>query len=333
MSISLRPDDSGPGALEPHEELADHLGGEFRETREASRATLVDTEALHYLAHYSSGVFDFSVDTLAEPPRPPDALPGSGRRDELQRLGRQLSFTVQSLDGILQEVRTGGLIRTVLHTENGAVFCDAVVPREHVVGLSLGADVNSADRALARLADRLRELVNLPSLNPGGWKSASIVTPLPSDEPDAKPFVAELVDLDTKAGLVMDECRRWTRPVDLQLAGYCRGNQVVFTVDHFDDDSLAPFFTQITVAARRRFYHSFAPELCSLAARLSRLTSGALGGLLLRMVLDVEQGAIYYYRLGAGEYMIGVTLTQAKVADADERMSRLTANAATLLPG
>ncbi|ONI89233.1 hypothetical protein ALI22I_17220 [Saccharothrix sp. ALI-22-I] len=315
--------------MELHEEQAEHVGPEFDLARLSCRAAIEQTPALHYLAHYSSGVFDFGIDALGDPvPAPdalPDALPGGTRREELKRLGRHLTFQVAALDRSLQEVRTGRLIRTVLHTEEGALFCDSVVPTEHVVGLVLdhaGAGplfghpaVDEADRAVAGLATRLRAQLSLGSLNPGGWESAQDVTPLPVDV-EAEPHV-------TAGEGPLTACLAAVRAQDLHLVAHVVGGEVRAMVDCLGDPSLAPFFKQITVDARRRFYHGFVQELGALTTKLNRAVSPVVGGLMERLVLDVEMGSIYYYRLSAGEYLAGVTIDQSRVRAADDRMSAL----------
>jgi hypothetical protein len=40
-------------------------------------------------------------------------------------------------------------------------------------------------------------------------------------------------------------------------------------------------------------------------------------------VLDVEQGAIYYYRIRPAEYLVGVTIIQRKVAEADRKIAEI----------
>ncbi|WP_433262773.1 hypothetical protein ACQPZF_30415 [Actinosynnema sp. CS-041913] len=311
--------------MELYEEEAEHLGPEFDTTRHACRAAIVKSPALHYLAHYSSGVFDFGVDALGDPPSPPDALPGGTRREELKRLGRHLTFQVTSLDRALQEARTGRLIRTVLHTEQGALFCDSVVPTEHVVGLVLdhaGAGplfghpaVDEADRAIAELATGLRGELSLGSLNPGGWETFGAPQALPGAGP-REPHVS--------AGEgALDACAEAVRAQDLHLVAHVAGGEVLAMVDHLADPSLGPFFKQVTVEARRRFYLGFVRELGGLATRLNRAVRPVVGGLLVRAVLDVEMGAVYYYRLGPGEYVVGVTIDQAQVGEADDRMSAL----------
>jgi hypothetical protein len=311
--------------VELHEEQAEHVGPEFDLARQACGAAIRETPALHYLAHYSNGVFDFGIDALGDQPPPPDGLPGGTRREELKRLGRHLTFQVATLDRTLQEVRTGRVIRTVVHTEEGALFCDSVVPTEHVVGLVLDHTgtgplfghpaVDEADQAVAGLATRLRGQLSLGSLNPGGWESAEDVVALPVDE-EAQPHVS------VGDGPLVS-CVEAVRATDLHLVAHVVDAEVRAMVDCLGDPSLAPFFRQITVDARRRFYHGFVQELGALATKLNRAVSPVVGGLVERLVLDVEMGAIYYYRLRAGEYLVGVTIDQARVRAADDRMSAL----------
>lgn len=336
MSMSPRANGVGSDTYIPHEERAEHVGDEFSETIAAFRNTLWRATGLAYLAHYSSDVFDFSIDLLGDPPRSADALPGTTRRDQLQRLGRALSFAVSGLDRDLQEVRTGGLIRTVLHTEQGAGFCNSVVLGEHMVGFLVDCELSheledfrnhidhmqAADIAMGELATELRERISLPSANPGGWASANLATPMPATNPSGS-FVTVFADVDERTDQLKEACKRAVRPVDLHFVAYCKHGEVMFTADQLADRALAPFFTQITVAARRKFYLNFSRELCTLVGRLGRSTSGVLRGRLQRLVLDVEQGAIYYYRLNAGGYLVGVTIDQSRVSHADDQMSVL----------
>ncbi|QFZ22160.1 hypothetical protein [Saccharothrix syringae] len=314
--------------MELYEEEAEHLGPEFDTTRQACREAILKSPALHYLAHYSNGVFDFGVDVLGDPAPEPGALPGGTRREELKRLGRHLAFQVTALDRALQEVRTGRLIRTVLHTEEGALFCDSVVPTQQVVGLVLDhagvgplfghPAVEEADRAVARLATRLRAELSLGSLNPGGWETA--------DDAEALPAVRATEPHVTAGEGPLTACVEAVRARDLHLVAHVAGGEVLTMVDCLGDPALAPFFKQVTVDARRRFYHGFTAELGGLATKLNRAVAPVVGGLLARLVLDVEMGAVYYYRIGTGEYLVGVTIDQARVRDADDRMSALAAD-------
>lgn len=319
------------------EDEAPHLGGEFSWAKDECRNAVLSGQGLHHVAHYSSGVYDFAADVLDDLKLGPRAQ-DTRSREELQRLGRQLSFIATGLDRTLQEARTGALIRTVLHTEEGAIYCNSVVPREYVVGvtldrsaatqpdapLTMAAGIRAADEAASDLATSLRRRISQGSQNPGGWLAR---TEEPTEQalheeastPRLDP--ARPID-DARTDQVTNACQEAVDPGDLHFVAYCRHGDVALVADHLGHPSLGRFFTQITVDARRKLYTNFSHEFGALARRLNR-TIAALGGLLVRVVLDVEQGALYYYRLNAGEYVVGVTLDQSQVSQADDRMARL----------
>lgn len=322
--MSTSPKREADGApMPPHEERADFLGDTFLGARQACREAVADGDSLPYVAYFSRGVFTFSVDGLGAE---------FDRRSALHQLGRRLGHAAGDLDRALQESRTGPLIRTVLHTDNGAVVCDLVVPRENVVAVAFGdpaadspltdvEEVNKADKALSALVSRLRKRISLPSLNHGGWESAQAVRPLNSVGTTGEPRVAEFQELPDE---VRSACRAAVRPEDLQYIAYYTGGELVLEADHFGHDTLEPFFTQIAVDSRRAFYRVFGRQLEAVARRFNRIIAGAPpGGLVRRFVLDVEQGAVYYYRLDVGVYLVGVTVDQSRVRDADERLARL----------
>jgi hypothetical protein len=309
-----------------------------------------DSPALRYAGHYTAGVLDFSV----------DRLPGPTARDDCQRIGSQLTFTVADLDRVLRHARTGGLIRTVLHTLDGAMFCDFVVPESYLVALATtpGASgapgrgggergdggpgtrsvalsrlpgIRAADRSTAALVDAMRAQLRLGPQNLGGWLSerpavtgtpeAAPATPLARPAPGGRgPAVAGTLDLP---GDLAAEFQAQTGPDALHYVAYCRAGEPRFALDHFDHPGLRTFFEQSTPDAQRRFYGDFARDLAGRAVQLGKIVRPVLGRRMARMVLDVEQGAIFYYRVGPGEYLVGVTLDQREVATADDRLGRL----------
>ncbi len=318
------------------ETTAEFLSDAFAEARRTCRKLLATTPQLHFLGHYSQDLFDFGF----------TVLDGSGQdAAAVQWLGRQVSYEMNALDRVLQAARTGGLIRTVLQTEHAGVICQSVVPRENVVGLSLdrspadtpdlllteAPEVRGADLALSGLVDELRALISLPSLNPGGWAPAALAVAQPSTEPKVTEPRVWRADADADHA-VLDACLAAVRPEDLHFVGYCAGGELRASVDQLGHPSLAPFFTQISVDARREFYRGFSQQFGPLVLKLNRLLAGLNpSGPLLRVVLDVEQGAIFFYRLGTEEYLVGVTVAQARVSNADERMARLARNCAAAL--
>ncbi|MFI9811707.1 hypothetical protein [Saccharothrix variisporea] len=284
----------------------------------------MESDALPYVAYFSQGIFTFSADRLGEHYR---------GRSALHRLGRQLGHAADDLDGVLQEPRTGPLIRVVLHTDKGAVMRNVVVPKEHVVAVTLDStsrpdlpltdveEVTNTDQALSALGTRLRSRISLRSLNPGGWESAEVVRRLNAVGSDWEPRVAEFRDVPDE---VRAACRAAVRSEDLQYLAYYTGGELALEVDHLGHHALEPFFTQIAVDTRRSFYRVFGSQLEAVARRFNRIIAGAPpGGLVRRFVLDVEQGAVYYYRLDVGAYLVGVTIDQSRVRHTDERLARL----------
>jgi hypothetical protein len=102
----------------------------------------------------------------------------------------------------------------------------------------------------------------------------------------------------------------------------CRGPNLL-SVDYFGDEQVGPFFTLITIGSRRKFYADLALGLPHMLGPFRRLARSTVGGQLLRVTLDVEQGAVYYYQLNSADYLVGVTLDQNQVSVADEKMALL----------
>ena len=103
----------------------------------------------------------------------------------------------------------------------------------------------------------------------------------------------------------------------------CENGNVVSATDCLDAPAIRHLFTQMTPEARRRNYFELAKRFKVLAEELGQLMRAAVNGRLVRIVLDVEQGAIFSYRLPGKSYMVGVTLVQSQVGDADQRMAKL----------
>ena len=325
-----------------HEILAPHVGAEFDLVRDLCRDALHDAAALGYVAHYAGGQFDLSLDRLAEPAPEPDALPGGTRREDLQRFGRVLGFELEQTDGMLREVQSGGLIRIALQTENGAAVAARVVPGQHVVGVVLDAVsphnaepvpdavVHRVDESVSHLSTRLRRLISLGSQNPGGFETAPL-EPSTEGPGSAAGAVTRQAEPTDRARLLDDLCVDALDPAGLHLVAVYSAGTTELMVDCLEHESLRTFFTNITVSARRAFYERFGQGLDALAVRFNRAARHALGGRIHRLVLDVEQGAIYCYRLGTGVYLVGITMSQAQVYPAELRMAALATAARDLL--
>jgi|SRR5215470_11357560 len=280
---------------------------------------IIDASGPQSIVRITSGVTDFAVDAF-------DELPGDSEplRDACNRTARLVASVISIQDGKLVDARTGQLIRILMHGEHGAVYCFSVVPGQFIVGftvaptpkgaeLSRADSVHATDEAISGLVARLRRRMGLTDQNPGSYyrrsetRSDRSRPPAVTGRRDRPEF--QLIDAHVD-------------PADLHLAALIApGDELV--VDQLAHPQLSRFFGLISVDARRKFYAEYARDLPKIAGQLGRLVRTSVGGSLLRLVLDVEQGAVYWYRLGAGRFLMGVTLDQEQVEAADNKMSSL----------
>ncbi|MFD2420158.1 hypothetical protein [Amycolatopsis pigmentata] len=309
-----------------------HVDAKYQAAMDLCRNAMEDVPVLHHLAHFTRGSFDFAYDRLA-------SLPGTPvERDIYVRTGTQITNAAGELDRMLAATETGALIRTVVHGPRGLLVCDSVIPQEHVIGFchdasalptedASPADLAGArqvDSAIGRLVTDLRALISQPPLNPGSW-----ITPKPDDPEDAvvaSPRKVSPPHVEDEGGgtVLTDLLTGPLSPADLQFVAYCKDFRVLCTADQLAHPDIAPYFHQISVTERREFYQELGPAMPAWVRKLGRMASTVIGPRLERVVLDVEQGAVYYYRIRPGEYLIGVTMDQGRVAVTDSKMAALT---------
>lgn len=322
--------DDDPREPAPVARDASHVDAKFAVTRELCRQTLIQSPELHYLGHYTEGAFDFSYDRLEGTSGQPDWT-------DYERIGVQITNTFRGFDRLLQEAKTGALIRVVVHGQRGLVVCNSARPTEHVVGFSHaltalptdGAVLSrlpgacNVDEAISLLATELRKQVSLGPQNPGSWISAKpddVVFPL-VDTPAIQPYMEGTADR-LMTNLLVDQ----VDPVDLQLVAYCRRGQVEFSADQLDHPQLGSYFQEISVTERRLFYQHMCRYFPIIVRKLGRIAVSATGSRVERLVLDVEQGALCYYRIRPGEYLIGVTIDQRQVSSTDDKVGEIAIN-------
>lgn len=320
-----------------HDSVAGHAAGSGLDNmREECRRTLRAGRGPHHLAYYTDGIYDFDLDVLDSAPLGPRTSVDQVREDCLD-VGRQLSMFVRRLGRTLEDVRTGALIRTVLQSGDGVCFCNSVLPQHDVVGVLLRTDtgsspvpqptvrdVESADVAVSNLVTTLRGQFSQGPQNPGGWTTRRPRDQAP--EPAIGPGERETARAHVEGQWrdpVATACTAAVDVANLHYVAYYRQGELVFTADHFDHQRLRPFFMQQSVDERRQFYAGFGQDFGLIVSQLTRTCAPVLSGPLGRVVLDVEQGALYYYRVKFGEYLVGVTLDQSEVSHADEKLAHL----------
>jgi hypothetical protein len=320
-------------ARRPYIQRARHIGREYEVMIELATGILIASPHLHRMAHYTSGVFDFSVDVLDDVP-PHLVEPGesaASRRGNYLRAGQHLTFIAGHEDTALEELRSGRLIRTVLHSDHGAIYCSPVRPAEYVTGLTLDRtreEIDAADRTLAHLVTTIRRQIGLGSQNPGGWQTSR-----PVQIPDSRVAESSLTSGTRDSGqfvfrgeesrYVVNLFRTAVSPVDLHYVAYFQDGNFVSSADCLGDPSIGHLFTQITPDTRRRSYGGIGRRFKVLAGQFGHLMKTGVNGRLVRAVLDVEQGAIYYYRISDEVYLVGVTTSQPAVSKADDQMKKL----------
>lgn len=308
--------------------LTDQPGGEREQALlRICEQAVTSTVGLHHLAYYTDRVLDFALDVLAD---------RGSARPGLRRLGRQLCGEFELLDDRLRHAHTGALVRTVLRTDDVEVVCDPVVRAQYVVGVTYTDEhdyideSNQVDRSLARLVGRLRDQVGLASRNPGGYETDARAAPSTDDR-----RIAPHVDRrgDALPATVEQACLAALNPHGLHLVGCLVDDEVVFLADILEHSALALYFGgPVTPAYRREFYRELSGQLADIRTRLARVGASTLRGQLKRVVLDVEQGAVYYLRVDSRLHLVGMTLHQPRVRQVDLRLAELATECGKLHP-
>lgn len=304
-------------------EVARHFRSAMAPLRETLLPTVSPAGPLHHLAQCTGGVLDFAIDPAGAGPEGDEAR----ARDELLRgVDYRLSLKAEELDRRLEPARSGALIRLVTQSERGVVCCDRLVPGTYLIGaydqdLSPRAGgaregFDRADEALALLSTSVRRRFRLGSVNPGAFErdrsAAGTRRPATSHHafgPGDESLIAALV-----AAL---------SPDDAHYLAYYRSGEQLAAVDVLEHEDLAVFSAFIDAADRRHQYDAIGREFDSLIGELGRIVCPLIGSPLTRVVLDVEQGALYYFRIHRGEYIFGATLDQQQVLQTDLEIERV----------
>lgn len=112
---------------------------------------------------------------------------------------------------------------------------------------------------------------------------------------------------------------------DLHYVAYYVDGQPVLALDLLDHPDLERYFDVIEPYQRREEYHRQGKHLNTLSRKLNSELSALNTGDLVRLVFDVERGALYYYLVttDTNRFLVGVTLNQYKVYIADRKIATL----------
>lgn len=264
---------------------------------------------LAHTANFIDGMFRFAVEDA-------DLAPEDRRLHE--QIGGRLGPTFAKIDSWTAPLDSGRLIRLVVSCDTGGVYYISLRPGETQFGVAReGAPVETGDRQMAQISDRVRELYSLGPENLGGY--GTFVPALP-DVPEPAPVLFEAPGAD---GRLAELARRRVSPLDLHYVSGHRGGEHLFSTDVLTDDGLGTYFRKVSVTEHRKRYEEIFLFSRELVRSLTYRLRPALRGRLTRLVMDVEQGALYYRCLPDDLALFGVTLRQNNVWDADRRLETI----------
>ncbi|HCT75867.1 MAG TPA: hypothetical protein DGT23_04610 [Micromonosporaceae bacterium] len=122
---------------------------------------------------------------------------------------------------------------------------------------------------------------------------------------------------------MVELCKKYLSTTDLHfIAYYTEADECLFYIDFLDEDAMARYNVADT-PQRRKMYEQHGRHVRYLSSKLDKRFKELRSGILVRIVLDVEKGAIYYYKLRREGFLIGVTLEQTEVDPTDRKLSEL----------
>lgn len=299
---------------------------------------LLHAEGLAHLVLYDGDTAKVVLDASVAPSAGEFAL--SPESVSHERTGRQLYYILEELEPDFTALRTGALIRTVLRVPTGAVLYYLVEPGFHLYGATAAMDrLDELDARMAECVNGLRLPARYSPLNYGSWfndepwvskpvavPSASAPDPLPSPQASlpAAPYVAENRPAPRAPAPGIEDALRSALDVQgLHYIAYHQSPTTAWGYDIFDHPGLGDFFRVQTPDRRRSRYGRMGQLLPGVTQRMNLSLRAILQGELIQVVLDVEQGAVYFHALPGRRFLMGVTLDQSRVTEADQQVARL----------
>ncbi|MFC5754382.1 hypothetical protein [Actinomadura rugatobispora] len=282
---------------------------------------------VQYVSYYIRGNQQFWQDTFASAHAPGIASPDDAKRkrESLETSGQHLHYVVARLDKAFEPVRSGRLIRCVFDVGEGALFYYSPFHGEYLVGASLEeSPVDEADATMVWLCDEVRLARGYGgNQNPAGEHTKYDVDVDPADLLPQERYIDEYAVSGDSRGELSGHLRAALSPEALHYVAYFEGPDLVRSADLLRHRRLGSFTVGTEHADRRKHYERIGKLTHITSHRMDRMLLPLLGGVLHRVVLDVEAGAVYYRRLGNDQALIGITLDQAKVAVAEAALNTL----------
>jgi hypothetical protein len=298
---------------------------------------LVAGTPIRYLAHYRFGKIDLSADDL--PPRP-----GPGEPEltlpALERAGQRLISRLSQADEELSYLNTGPLIRLLVQTAEGALICDSIIPEHCLVAAVTGVPapgqpvcrqqaVRASDHELSRRIDELRAQHHHQPRDYGGYNGVSL-----TDEAPTVPFAP-----GEPRQPAMRRCLETI--TGLHYLALFHRSELVEDLDRFEEPAVQAALAASSPRSSRRSaedcrwqYRQVGLRMPEMLSRLTVVLDPVLGERLIRLVADVERGAIYVYPLPGHHFVLAVTLMQELVSVVEDGVAQLARHLESLMgPG
>lgn len=270
----------------------------------------------------------------AETPRPPGEFPAEPVSRHLERDGRQLFYILEELAPDFAELRTGALIRTVVRVPSGALLYHSVAADFHLCCATRQDRITELIARMNEGMDDLRPAVRYSMLHRRAYPSRYAAAAAASEKPPTSEHVAEADDVgegspytvDTAADEatgITDLLRAALGVHGLHYVAYYAAGVPTCTADIFRHPALRGHFGSATPQQRRDRYGLLGQLFPGVTGRMNTSLHALLGGEIQQIVLNVEQGAVYFQQLYDRHYLLGVSLNQSQLAEADQHIERL----------
>lgn len=306
---------------------AEHANAAFDPQVEDCKRAVRDLSALRCLGQLTNGVFDFAA-KASDYDKQWNAPP--------ERVGRELDMCVQDLNLACANLDSGPLIRVVIQGSHGALFHMMKLTGQSLFAFchaDLDRQVDEVDRRLFDILEEVFQRLGIISLNWGGYRSGTEDSGGAGQEP-ADPFPVRVVGgrgghrhtgREYPHGR-SELMRSALSPDGLHYVALFEEGRPLFAEDILEHPDLVEYFQRSSPLTRRAAYQSVALMCWRYQSRRECLLADSGMGPEVRLVLDVARGALFFVPLGGGTALVGVTLHQNRIRNAEAALRTLQAS-------
>ncbi|MFH0177207.1 hypothetical protein [Streptomyces cacaoi] len=271
----------------------------------------------------------------AETPKPSEEFPTELASRRLERAGRQLFYILEESAPDFAELRTGAPIRTVVRIPSGALLYHSVEAGFHLCCATPQDQVTELIARMTEGIDDLRPAVRYSLLPRRSYLSRYATAAAASVQPPSVEQGSEDDDITEGSPYTMNSATDATAELSglmraalgvdgLHYVAYYAAGVPTCTVDIFRHPALRTHFGAFTTPQQRRDKYSLLGQLLpGVTRRMNTSLHALLEGQIHQIVLNMEQGAVYFQHLQERNYLLGISLDHSRPAEADRHIERL----------